>query len=160
MMRVLTLQHSSRRRASRKCFSHLVQRSTRLSIIDVFAQRAPRARSFFLSSAGKVSVLMIIPFRSVPCRYNRRCRRVRIGRARFEPSRSTHPRDPGFIAGVLPFHWAQVVNIKRDPFETSIGTQYKTLMGMGGWNRFPFHRLHLRLEHAGGAARQHGTWRR
>ena len=38
----------------------------------------------------------------------------------------------GFIAGVLPFHWAQVVNIKRDPFETSIGSQYKTLMGMGG----------------------------
>ena len=38
----------------------------------------------------------------------------------------------GFIAGVLPYHWAQVVNIKRDPFETSIGSQYKTLMGMGG----------------------------
>jgi len=38
----------------------------------------------------------------------------------------------GFISGVLPFHWAQVVNIKRDPFETSIGSQYKTLMGMGG----------------------------
>jgi arylsulfatase A-like enzyme len=38
----------------------------------------------------------------------------------------------GFISGVLPFHWAQVVNIKRDPFETSIGSQFKTLMGMGG----------------------------
>src|ERR1700704_1681780 len=38
----------------------------------------------------------------------------------------------GFISGVLPFHWAQVVNIKRDPFETSIGSQYKTLFGMGG----------------------------
>ena len=38
----------------------------------------------------------------------------------------------GFIAGALPYHWAQVVNIKRDPFETSIGSQYKTLMGMGG----------------------------
>ena len=33
---------------------------------------------------------------------------------------------------MLPYHWAQVVNIKRDPFETSIGSQYKTLMGMGG----------------------------
>jgi arylsulfatase len=32
----------------------------------------------------------------------------------------------------LPYHWAQVVNIKRDPFETSIGEQYKTLLGMGG----------------------------
>ena len=38
----------------------------------------------------------------------------------------------GFVSGVLPFHWAQVVNIKRDPFETAIGSQYKTLMGMGG----------------------------
>ena len=38
----------------------------------------------------------------------------------------------GFISGVVPYHWAQVVNIKRDPFETSIGSQYKTLMGMGG----------------------------
>jgi arylsulfatase len=38
----------------------------------------------------------------------------------------------GFVAGVLPYSWAQVVNIKRDPFETSIGSQYKTLMGMGG----------------------------
>ena len=41
--------------------------------------------------------------------------------------------DPaGFIAGPLPYAWAQVVNIKRDPFETSIGQQYKTLMGLGG----------------------------
>ncbi len=38
----------------------------------------------------------------------------------------------GFISGALPYHWAQVVNIKRDPFETSIGSQYKTLMGLGG----------------------------
>jgi arylsulfatase A-like enzyme len=38
----------------------------------------------------------------------------------------------GFISGVLPYHWTQVVNIKRDPFETSIGEQQKTLFGMGG----------------------------
>ena len=38
----------------------------------------------------------------------------------------------GFIMGAMPFHWAQVVNIKRDPFETSIGQQTKTLMGLGG----------------------------
>lgn len=38
----------------------------------------------------------------------------------------------GFIAGALPYHWAQVVNIKRDPFETSIGEQIKTLFGVGG----------------------------
>ena len=38
----------------------------------------------------------------------------------------------GFISGALPYHWAQVVNIRRDPFETSLGEQYKTLTGMGG----------------------------
>ena len=38
----------------------------------------------------------------------------------------------GFLAGALPYHWAQVVNIKRDPFETSIGDHTKTLQGMGG----------------------------
>jgi len=38
----------------------------------------------------------------------------------------------GFISGVLPYHWTQVVNIKRDPFETSVGSQQKTLFGMGG----------------------------
>jgi arylsulfatase len=38
----------------------------------------------------------------------------------------------GFISGVLPYHWTQVVNIKRDPFETSVGVQQKTLFGMGG----------------------------
>ena len=38
----------------------------------------------------------------------------------------------GAIVGVMPYHWAQVVNIKRDPFETSIGQQYKTLFGQAG----------------------------
>jgi arylsulfatase len=38
----------------------------------------------------------------------------------------------GFTVGVVPYHWTQVVNIKRDPFEISIGSQYKTLMGVGG----------------------------
>ena len=38
----------------------------------------------------------------------------------------------GFTVGVVPYHWTQVVNIKRDPFETSIGQQQKTLFGMGG----------------------------
>jgi arylsulfatase A-like enzyme len=41
--------------------------------------------------------------------------------------------DPtGFIAGPLPYAWAQVVNIKRDPFETSVGQQIKTLFGQAG----------------------------
>ena len=34
--------------------------------------------------------------------------------------------------GVVPYAWTQVVNIKRDPFETSIGEFDKTLMGVGG----------------------------
>jgi arylsulfatase A-like enzyme len=38
----------------------------------------------------------------------------------------------GFISGALPYHWAQVNNIKRDPFETSTGDEQKTLFGMGG----------------------------
>ena len=47
--------------------------------------------------------------------------------------------DPaGFISGVIPYHWTQVVNIRRDPFETSIGEQYKTLFGMGGTLAGPF----------------------
>ena len=54
----------------------------------------------------------------------------------------------GFIAGAQPYHWAQVVNIKRDPFETSVGSQIKTLVGLGGALGVSLHRLHLRLEHA------------
>ena len=38
----------------------------------------------------------------------------------------------GFVSGVQPYAWTQVVNIKRDPFETSVGNQLKTLMGVGG----------------------------
>jgi arylsulfatase A-like enzyme len=38
----------------------------------------------------------------------------------------------GFITGVMPLSWTQVVNIKRDPFETAIGQQAKTLFGLGG----------------------------
>jgi arylsulfatase A-like enzyme len=38
----------------------------------------------------------------------------------------------GFTAGVMNYHWTQVVNIKRDPFETSIGSDTKTMFGMGG----------------------------
>jgi arylsulfatase A-like enzyme len=41
--------------------------------------------------------------------------------------------DPaGFVNGVTPYSWTQIVNIKRDPFETSVGAQLKTLTGMGG----------------------------
>jgi arylsulfatase A-like enzyme len=41
--------------------------------------------------------------------------------------------DPtGAFKGVIPYGWTQVVNIKRDPFETSIGEHTKTMFGMGG----------------------------
>ena len=41
--------------------------------------------------------------------------------------------DPaGAFAGVIPYSWTQVVNIKRDPFESSIGSHTKTLFGFGG----------------------------
>jgi arylsulfatase len=38
----------------------------------------------------------------------------------------------GAFTGVIPYSWTQVVNIKRDPFETSIGSHDKTLQGVGG----------------------------
>ena len=38
----------------------------------------------------------------------------------------------GFVNGVIPYAWTQVVNIKRDPFETTVGSWQKTLMGVGG----------------------------
>ena len=38
----------------------------------------------------------------------------------------------GFITGVVPYSWTQVVNIKRDPFETSVGEHTKTLFGTAG----------------------------
>jgi arylsulfatase A-like enzyme len=38
----------------------------------------------------------------------------------------------GFIAGALPYHWAQVDNIARDPFETSVGDEQKTLFSTAG----------------------------
>ena len=38
----------------------------------------------------------------------------------------------GAFMGVIPYGWTQVVNIKRDPFETSIGEHTKTLFGAGG----------------------------
>ena len=65
---------------------------------------------------------------TIRARTRRRCA-TRTGRS---TSRWYRTHVQGFIAGVQPYHWAQVVNIKRDPFETSIGSQPKTLMGQGG----------------------------
>ena len=49
----------------------------------------------------------------------------------------------GFIGGALPYHWTQVANIKRDPFETSVGDRPKTFFGMGGAIAATGHRLCL-----------------
>jgi arylsulfatase len=43
------------------------------------------------------------------------------------PSDST-----GGLLGVQSFHWTQVDNIKRDPFEAAVGASQLTLLGMGG----------------------------
>ena len=38
----------------------------------------------------------------------------------------------GGLLGVQSFHWTQVDNIKRDPFEAAVGATQLTLLGMGG----------------------------
>ena len=59
----------------------------------------------------------------------------------------------GGLLGVQNFHWTQVDNIKRDPFETAVGAEQLTLLGMGGalaapstayiydWNLLPIGQL-------------------
>ena len=49
----------------------------------------------------------------------------------------------GFVTGVVPYHWTQVVNIKRDPFEISIGSAIQDAHGYRRSNLFAFHRLSL-----------------
>ena len=77
---------------------------------------------------GKSKSRRAIRSSTIPARTLRRSA-TRTGRctSRWCP---THRRASS--VGVIPYHWTQVVNIKRDPFETSIGSQYKTLLGMGG----------------------------
>ena len=55
----------------------------------------------------------------------------------------------GGLLGATTFHWPQVNNIKRDPFERSVGFQPSSRsLGQGGALAGPEHRLYLRLEHA------------
>ncbi len=42
-----------------------------------------------------------------------------------------------------PTHWTQVVNIKRDPFETSVGSQQQDALRHGRGDRFSVYRLRL-----------------
>ncbi len=36
------------------------------------------------------------------------------------------------LMGATTYHWTQIANIKRDPFEYTVGTDQKSIMGMGG----------------------------
>jgi len=36
------------------------------------------------------------------------------------------------LVGATTYHWTQIANIKRDPFEYTVGTDQKSLLGMGG----------------------------
>ena len=53
----------------------------------------------------------------------------------------------GGLLGVTTFHWPLVNNIKRDPFEGSVGFQPSTLLGPGRRTCRTLYRLYLRLEH-------------
>ena len=65
---------------------------------------------------------------TIPARTRRRSA-TRTGRciSRWCPK----PRRASSV-GVVPYHWTQVVNIKRDPFETAIGSQIEDALGLGG----------------------------
>ena len=51
-------------------------------------------------------------------------------------------------AGPGTYGWAQVQNIRRDPFEQAVGEEQKSVMSHGRYACFPEHRLYLQLEHA------------
>ena len=36
------------------------------------------------------------------------------------------------LTGATTYHWTQLTNLKRDPFEIAVGEDTKTLLGMGG----------------------------
>ncbi len=44
----------------------------------------------------------------------------------------SEPGADGWIMPLIPFHWTLVQNIKRDPFEQSVGIQQKSAMSLGG----------------------------
>jgi arylsulfatase len=70
----------------------------------------------------------------------------------------SQPGPAGWIMPLIPFHFTLVQNIKRDPFESSVGIDQKTAMSMGGalaapmtafqydWNMLPIGQL-LWLKH-------------
>jgi arylsulfatase A-like enzyme len=52
----------------------------------------------------------------------------------------------GGLFGAQSFHWTQIANIKRDPFEQTIGADAKSLLGYA-FDRLAKHCLPLRLEY-------------
>jgi hypothetical protein len=44
----------------------------------------------------------------------------------------SQPAPAGWILPLVPFHFALVQNIKRDPFEQAVGVEQKTPMSIGG----------------------------
>ena len=52
--------------------------------------------------------------------------------------------------GPQQYGWAQVQNIKRDPFEQAVGEEQKSVLSDRRCARLPEHRVHLQLEHAAG----------
>ena len=55
------------------------------------------------------------------------------------------------LAGVETYKWPMVDNIKRDPFEGSVGDEMKSLLGYGGALAGPVTSYLLRLEY-------HSAW--
>jgi hypothetical protein len=63
------------------------------------------------------------------------------------------PGAEGWIMPLIPFHWTLVQNIKRDPFEQSVGVAQQSAMSLGGalagpvttyqydWNMLPIGQL-------------------
>ena len=54
--------------------------------------------------------------------------------------------------GPQTYGWAQVQNIKRDPFEQAVGEEQKSVLSVGGALASPSTAYHLQLEHAAGRA--------
>ena len=44
----------------------------------------------------------------------------------------SQPGAEGWIMPLIPFHWTLVQNIKRDPFEQSVGVAQQSAMSFGG----------------------------
>ena len=60
----------------------------------------------------------------------------------------SQPGAKGWIMPLIPFHFTLVQNIKRDPFEQTVGSDQKSAHGPGRRAGVADDRLHLRLEHA------------